>query len=420
MNVRRRVTVPGYGWSSPIVSGEKVFVTTAICGHQQAPARNGPGGGEEAPDVVYRWEVYCLDRTTGKTLWKQVAAQHKPRAGNHISNTYASETPVTDGQHVYAYFGMVGVFCYDLAGKLVWSRDLGAYRTFANWGSSSSPALEGSRLFVLCDNEQQSFLVALDTKTGNELWRVERDERSTWSTPILWRNKLRTELVVMGSNFNRAYDPATGKELWRCASERSLGNRQAGPSGSGAPKGKGKGDRAASGGCKASPVAGDEMLYLGMSSKTPGQELGPMWAIKAGAAGDISLRPGEKSNSGVAWFRDDAGPHFTSALVLEGRLYAFPAHDRGVLNCFDAKTGATIYQEPLPGAAGFKASPCAYDGDILATDEAGTTFIVAAGPAFKLLAGNRLDEMTWSSPALVGDAIILRTVSSVCCIGQSQ
>src|ERR1039458_2204810 len=110
MNVRRRVTVPGYGWSSPIVSGEKVFVTTAICGHQQAPARNGPGGGEEAPDVVYRWEVYCLDRATGKTLWKQVAAQHKPRAGNHISNTYASETPVTDGQHVYAYFGMVGVF----------------------------------------------------------------------------------------------------------------------------------------------------------------------------------------------------------------------------------------------------------------------------------------------------------------------
>jgi len=401
-NVRWRVSVPGYGWSCPVVAGDKIFLTTAVSDKQEPPPRKGPGGGEEAPDVVFRWEVHCLDRATGRTLWKQVAAERKPRTGNHISNTYASETPVTDGERVYVYFGMVGVFCYDMTGKLIWSRDLGAYRMFANWGTASSPAFDGERLFVLCDNEQQSFLVALDKKTGKDLWRITRDERSTWSTPILWRNKARTELVCMGSNYFRSYDPATGRELWRCASERSLR----------AASGGGKG---ASGGCKASPVAGAEMLFVGMSSKSHGQELGPMWAIKAGASGDIS-----KPNPHIVWFRNDAGPHFTSALLVGDRLYVFPPHDGGVLSCFDAKTGATIYTEPLSGAAGFKVSPCVFDGKIFCTDENGTTFVVEAGSKFKLLAKNSLGEMTWSSPALAGGAIFLRTVHHLYCIGNKK
>jgi outer membrane protein assembly factor BamB len=154
-NVRWKVRIPGYGWSSPIVWGDKVLVTTAVGEKQKAPLRKGPGKGEDAPpEELYRWEVHCLDAATGKTMWKQVAAERKPPIATHLSNTYASETPVTDGERVYAYFGMVGVFCYDLSGKLLWSKDLGAYRMQGNWGTSSSPALDGQRLFIQCDNNE--------------------------------------------------------------------------------------------------------------------------------------------------------------------------------------------------------------------------------------------------------------------------
>jgi outer membrane protein assembly factor BamB len=446
-HVRWSAKVPGYGWSSPVVAAGRIFVTTAICDQQTAPAPRGPGGGEPAPDVVFRWEVHCFDAATGHPLWKQLAAEHKPTTGTHISNTYASETPVTDGERVYAYFGMVGVYCYDINGKLLWTRDLGAFKTFANWGSSSSPAFDGERLFILCDNEEKSFLVALDKKTGKDVWRIARPERSTWSTPILWHNSQRTELVCMGSDYIRAYDPATGREIWRLASEKHLApaagasdgaaGNSAGPPGpppsrgpstggtagppsrpgGGGPGGSGGGGKAASGGCKASPVAGGDLLYVGMSSKSHGTELGPMWAVKAGANGDISLHNGETSNAGVAWFRDDAGPHFTSALVQDGRLYVFPPHDRGVLSCFDAKTGQTIYAEPLQGAAGFKSSPCFADGKIYCTDERGTTFVIESGPKFKVLAKNAVNEMSWASSAIASGAIFVRTTEHLLCIG---
>jgi outer membrane protein assembly factor BamB len=442
-NVRWRAAVPGYGWSCPVIAGDRIFLTTAITDNQKAPLRKGPGGGAPAPDAVYRWEVHCYDRATGKLVWKQKAAEHKPRAGNHLSNTFATETPATDGERVYAYIGQVGVFCYDLDGKLLWSHDLGAYRTTSNWGTSSSPALEGGRLFILCDNAERSFLAAFDAKSGKELWRVNRNEGTTWSSPIIWRNTVRTELIVMGSGYHRGYDPVTGAELWRCASERSIGGGGfgsgpggppppggKGPSGKkaggpeargGEPKAKGgdargKSGRMGSGGCKASPFATAEMLYVGMSPRITATELGPLWAIKPGASGDISLKTGETNNAFVAWFRMDAGPHFTTPVVVGGRIYIFPPHDRGVLTCLDAKTGATIYAEPLPGAAAFKASPVAFDGTIFATDEGGTAFVVEAGPKFKLIARNRLDEMTWSSPALADGAIYLRTVSHLLCI----
>jgi outer membrane protein assembly factor BamB len=168
---------------------------------------------------------------------------------------------------------------------------------------------------------------------------------------------------------------------------------------------------------KASPVAEGDLLYVGMSSKSHGTELGPMWAVKAGATGDISLRDGATSNAGVAWFRNDAGAHFTSPLVVDGRLYVFPPHDRGVLSCFDARSGQPIYAEPLPGAAGFKASPFLADGKIYCTDERGTTFVIAPGPKFELLAKNAVNEMSWASSAVAGGAIVLRTTEHILCIG---
>ncbi len=434
-NVRWSVGVPGYGWSCPVVAGDKVFVTTAVSENQAPPINNGPPSGLPAPDAYFRWQVLCLDRASGKVLWQQTAAEHKPAEGNHPSNTFATETPITDGQHVYAYFGNVGMFCYDLSGKLVWSADLGAFKTFANWGTSSSPVCDGTRLFILCDNNERSFLIALDKNTGKEVWRVPRDERSTWSSPILWRNVQRAELVCMGSNYIRSYDPVSGRELWRLASEHSIalsgGGRSglpgpppgssrssgSGASGPGKPPAKGGtsgggGGKAASGGCKSSPVANKDLLYVGMSSRNPGQEFGPLWAVKAGAIGDISLKEGQTSSAHIAWFRSDAGSHFTSPVLAGDLLYVFPAHAREPLTCLDAKTGTTLYQHDLEGSRGFKSSPCAVDGKIFNTDEGGTTFVIEAASTFKLLHKNTLEEMTWSSPAIAGGAVYLRTVVS--------
>jgi outer membrane protein assembly factor BamB len=406
-NVRWQVTVPGYGWSSPIVWGDKLFVTTAIADHQRPPERKGPGGGDPVPpDTVYRWELHCLDVATGRTLWRRIAAEHKPTMGNHISNTYASETPVTDGRRVYAYFGMAGVIaCYDLSGEPVWQQDLGARRVFGSWGTSASPALDDERLFVQCDNDERSFVVALDTKSGNELWRVNRTERSTWGTPVVWHNTVGTELVLMGAKRIRSYDPATGQVLWELATQQDSNAVRPG-AGGGKP---------AAGGCKSTPVATSEMIFVGMAPRERNQSLGPMWAVKAGASGDISLKSGATSNAHISWSRTDAGPHFASAIVCNDLLFLCTPHG-GELRCFDAKTGADVFQQRLPGAGDFKASPWANDGQIFCLDENGKTFVVEAGRDFKLLGTNSLDELCWSSPAVAAGALLVRSVKHLYCI----
>ena len=232
-NIRWKTEVPGVGWSAPIIWGNKLFVTTAVTDNQAKPksgSRGGGGGGGRAkgpPDVTYRWQLHCLDAATGKEIWKQVALEAKPRISKHGSNTYATETPVTDGQHIYAYFGMTGLFCYDLTGKLIWKKDLGSYPMMAGWGTASSPVLEGELVFVQCDNEQKSFLAAFDKTTGAEKWRAERTEKSTWSTPYLWRNRQRTELVALGETV-RSVRPGQRKGALGIGARRRSGVRDAG------------------------------------------------------------------------------------------------------------------------------------------------------------------------------------------------
>jgi len=439
-NVLWKAKVPGYAWSSPVVWGDKVFVTTAVSDKQTKPRAGfggggfgrpedmpenpkgerpkdrpkdrpggfppgGRGGARKPPDAVYKWEVYCLDRGTGKVLWHQVAAEKKPTILIQSSNTYASETPVTDGERVYAYFGMTGVWCFDFTGKLVWSKDLGSYSMMMGFGTGSSPALDGERLFIQCDNEEKSFLVALDKKTGKELWRANREERSSWSTPFVWRNKQRTEVVCCGQRV-RSYDPATGKVLWELGGMGGKEGRAAGPGGPGGPGGRG-GNRA-----DATPVASDEMIYFGCSGSFSS---GPLFAVKAGASGDITLKEGSTSNEGVAWSRGDAGPSMASPLLYDGNLYVL--EQRRMLSCFDARTGKDAYRkERLPGAKSFTSSPWAYDGKIFCLDEDGQTFVVQAGPAFKLLGKNKLDEMFWSSPAISSGALFLRGTDHLYCI----
>jgi outer membrane protein assembly factor BamB len=369
----------------------------------------GPGGGRRGgrggmsarvPDKVYQWQILCLDRDSGHVLWKELAREGKPRISIQESNTYATETPVTDGQRVYAYFGMHGLFCYDFAGKLIWKKDLGAYPTVMGQGPASSPVLDGECLFLQIDNEEKSFLVALNTKTGDELWRVSRDERTNHCSPVIWKNKLRTELVANGSREVRSYDPATGKVLW----ELEMGG----------------------GRCYSSPVGSSELLYVGSEAGMGGGGRrggesrgggggGGLYAIRAGASGDVTLKEGETSNAGVAWSQSRGGPEKASPLLYEGHLYVLRTNG-GIVTCYDAKTGKQLYRQRIPGATAFWTSPWAGEGKIFCLDDSGTTHVLDAGPEFKVLGTNKLNELFWASPAIVGGSVLLRSVDSLYCI----
>ncbi len=388
-NVAWKVKIPGHGWSSPIAWGDNVFVTTAVTDKQARPtgSANWRDGQGARLDAFYRWEIYCLHASDGTVLWKQTAAQGKPPLPINTSNTYASETPVTDGKHVYAYFGMIGIFCYDFSGNLVWKKHLGAFPMENSHGTGASPTLDGERLYLQCDNEAKSFLLALDGQTGEQRWRVERDERTGWSTPLLWKNRLRTEVVCLGRQRVQAYEPATGKPLWQLSGMN------------GQPM--------------ASPVGGDDLLFAGTGGQLGGGR--PLVAVKAGATGDITPRPGVTATEAVAWLLPKAGPLAASPLLYEGHLYILEQH-LGLVSCYDAATGKQVYRERLPQARGFLASPWAYQGRVFCLDEDGLTFVLGAGPVFHVLGKNQLGETSWASPALAGDTLYLRTIDHLYCI----
>ena len=275
------------------------------------------------------------------------------------------------------------------------------------FGTGSSPVLDGERLFVQCDNEEKSFLAAFNKKTGDELWRATRNDKSSWSTPFVWKNKERTEVVCCGNSAMRSYDPATGKVLW----EIKLASGGGGGGGGGGGKGGPGGGRASA---SASPVAGDDMLFIGAGGGAGSN--GPLFAVKAGANGEISLKDGATSNDGIAWSFAHAGPAMSSPLVYQGRLYILEQRGGG-LSCYDAKTGKTIYsKERITGAHGFTSSPWAYDGKIFCLDDSGQTHIVEAGDEFKVIGKNSLNEMFWSSAAISEGALFLRGVDHLYCI----
>jgi len=456
-NIKWKASLPGTGWSAPVVVGDHVFITSAYSEKETKPKPMGgggmgggrggfgqpggfpggpPGGGPPGggppnqqkgdakdtpkgeqkggqkggrpggfgggrggfgggmmgkggppPNMVYQWQVFCLDKNTGEVVWKRQAAEKKPTIAKHGTNTYASETPVTDGERLYVYFGMTGLYCYSLKGEPIWNKDLGSYPMVAGWGTGSSPVLLGDRLYVQCDNEEKSFLVCLDKKTGEELWRKPREERSNWSTPYVWKNKVRTELVALGSKRVRSYNPETGDVLWEMTGLDS--------------------------GSMSSPASDGDAIFFGISG--PGSN-SPFFAVKAGASGDISLKEDETSNAYVLWKKTGSGSRGPSPLLLDGRVYVLR---NGTLTCLDAKTGKQIYDERLPNARGFTTSPWASDGRIYCLDEDGTCFVVKAGPKFEIVGKNKLGEMFWSSPALSDGAIYLRGVDTLYCIKQS-
>lgn len=395
-NVAWKVALPGAGWSQPIVLGDDVYVTAAVSEVPMTPVgmRDGvrnlraiPGVGTftRAPDVKIQWQVLCLDARTGKVRWTTTVVEGKPKHAIHPSNTYATETPAGDAKHVYALFGAAGVVAaLDRAtGEQRWKADLGAHPTTENFGTGGSLALADGRLFVPCFNRAKAMLLCLDAATGAEKWRAERPKPgSSWATPFVWRNALRTEVLAFGADLMTSHDPETGRELWR------MGN-VATPT-------------------TATPAADAERLYVGASSPL---SVGPLLAIKAGASGDVSPKRGQIVGDAIAWSIRGAAPAMSSPVLYDGHLYV--AGSVG-LACYDAKTGQRKYLQRIPKLKDAAASLVAADGKVLVIDESGPAIVVKAGPAFEALATNELGETTWATPAIgPGGALYLRTVSSL-------
>jgi len=313
-----------------------------------------------------------------------VADKGAPKYALHIKNSHASETPVTDGERVYAYFGNVGLFCYDFDGRPVWSKKWGALKTRSNWGTAASPVLYKDRLYVINDNDQQSFLAALDKKTGEEVWRVDRDEKTNWATPCIWENSQRTELVTSGTRKVRSYD-LTGKPLWELAGTTTI--------------------------AIPSPFAADGLLYV--TGGFVGDSTRPLYAIRPGATGDISLKEGQTSNEFIAWCQKKAGPYNPTPIAYQGYVYVLL--DRGTLSCYEAKTGQEVYAgvRIAAGANAFTCSPWANNGKLFCLSEDGDTFVIQAGPDFKLLGCNKLQEMCMATPAAVRGSLVIRTLSKL-------
>jgi outer membrane protein assembly factor BamB len=392
-NVAWKAEIPGRGWSSPIVWGDRVFLTTVTTDGETEEARKGLYfGGErpEPPSAAHRWVLYCLDLASGKVRWQRVTHEGPPATGRHVKNSYASETPVTDGERVYAYFGNLGLWCFDMDGKELWSKRFPPQPTRLGWGTAASPVLHGERLYLVNDNEAQSYLLALDRRTGREIWRVERDEKSNWSTPYVWENAARTEIITPGSGMVRSYDPE-GKVLWQLKGMSSI--------------------------TIATPYTADGLLYV--SSGYVGSPLRPIYAIRPGAAGDISLEPDAPRGGPIAWVRWRDAPYNPSTLVYRGRLYVL--YDRGLLGCYNAVDGTPVYErERIPDGRGFTTSPWAAGDKVYALNEDGVTFVFRAGDQFALLRTNPLaeDDMCMATPAIAGNRLLIRSSKRLYCIAR--
>ncbi len=397
-NVAWKIDIPGRGWSSPVVWGDHVFVTTAINVRQPKQPLLSPeayrgattGGTMSRRDLVkdtdeFRWVLYDVDAATGRVRWERVIHTAVPTRPVHMKNSYASETPVTDGERVYVYLGYVGLFAFDMKGTPVWAKPMDAKNTGNDgyfYGGGASPALHDGRIYVVNDNEEESFIAAFDTRTGAELWRVARDERSNWSTPYVWQHDLRTEIVTVGSRKARSYG-VDGRLLW----ELSVGTTLHTPT----------------------PFARSGILYV--SSGYFSDPRRPVFAIRPGASGDISLKAGETANTSIVWSQPTTSATYPSALVVGEQFYTLL--DRGFLTSHDAKTGKEIYgrQRIAVDAGAFSASPWSYNGKIFALSEDGDTFVIQAGPAYRLVGRNSLNEMTLASPAIVHGSLFIRTAT---------
>ncbi len=402
-NIHWKIPVQGEGWSQPIVWEGRLYMTAAVPSvpankELTRPESNNGGYGRDRNDlvnVVYEYQVVCIDADSGKQIWVKTVKEGKPPMPRHSTNTYATETPVTDGERIYAYFGMNGVHCLDMDGNLLWQKDLGVYKMRAGWGTASSPALLNDRLFIQVNNQEQSFLTALQATSGEEIWRVNRDESSQYSSPFVWKNSLRNELVVGGMVY-RSYDPATGELFWKLDMNKGRSS--------------------------ASPVAIGDRLYVGNEFRNRGGEDdggGRLYAIKPGGSGEITPPDNGMSSEFVQWRIDNSGIQMASPTHCGGNLYFFERR-AGIVRCVDIETGNLEYESRVRGARSFWASPWTDGKHLYALDSNGNTHVLAAGDELTVVAVNELEQQAWGTPAVADGRIYLRTVNHLYCIATDQ
>lgn len=396
-NILWRTPIPGLAHSSPVVWGDKVFVTTSVSKDPNASFRPGLyGDGDASTDTSeQRWVIYALDKRTGRVLWERTARQGAPVDKRHIKSTYANSTPATDGRVVVAWFGSQGVYAFDLKGRPLWKVDLGRLDLGAydiptyEWGPASSPVIWDGLVILQCDTQDDSFLLALDVNTGKTVWKSERDEIPSWGTPTVALTSKGPELVANASNYIRGYDPRTGRELWRLGRSSKIT----------AP----------------TPVFADD-LFVVVSGRAPER---PVFVVRSGAKGDITPPEGKDKSDAVVWSRTGRGSYMPTPLVYQGLLYVLS--NNGVLDAYDFKTGEEVYRQRLPTVgSGFSASPVAADGRLYLSNEDGEMLVVGAGRKFDLLSTNTMGELLMATPALSDGVMYVRSAKSLFAVGRKR
>ena len=404
-NIQWKTALPGLGHSSPVIWGDRIFVTTAVNSSKAAELKVGlygdPGSADD--NELQQWKVICLNKTTGKILWEKKAHEGAPKVKRHPKATHANCTVATDGANVVAFFGSEGLYCYDLDGKLRWEKNLGTLRanpTIYNdqpdpegekleWGFASSPIIHDHRVFLQCDVLTNGFIAALELADGREIWRTPRNDTATWSTPSVCLGGPRPQLVVNGWRQMGGYDLENGKEIWQM---------------------QGGGD------CPVpTPVSANGLIYL-MSAHGPRS---PIYAVRQAARGDVSLKDGARTNNQVAWSVLKGGSYMQTPMLYGSNL--FTCGTDGILSCYDASLGKLFYKERLgTGGEGFTSSPVASAGKIYFTSEQGTVFVVSPDTEFKVLATNHLNEVCMATPAISENLLFFRTQGHLMAIGKGK
>jgi hypothetical protein len=393
-NIKWKTAIPGLGTSSPIVWDNRVIVVAAAS-DEDTSFRTGLTGDVKPIETlpIHTFSVYSLDLTTGKVAWQREAFSGKPIVKRHFKSSQANATPATDGKHIVALFGSIGLLvCYDMNGALIWKKEIGALDSgwfldpSYQWGHSSSPIIYKSSVIVQADQSRGSFIAAFDLATGRELWRAARaDEVSTWATPSIISGPKGDELVTNGTRI-RAYDPTTGALLWTLAPNSEI-------------------------------AIGTPVVHRDLAIVTAGYPpVRPVYAVRAGARGDISLAAGKTASDAIAWSHDRDGTYISSPIVYRDQLYTL--NNNGILTAYDANTGERIYRARVGGGGAFSASPVAADGKLFLASEDGEVFIVQAGRQYVELGKRPMNEVTMASPAISNGLLIVRTLNHVWGIGR--
>jgi outer membrane protein assembly factor BamB len=391
-NILWKTAIPGLANSSPVIWGDRVFVTTAISSDPESKLKHGLYGdvNPSADISKHTWKIYSLDKKTGKILWEKTVYEGVPNVKRHPKSTQANSTPTTDGKNVVALFSFGGLYCFNFKGEVVWKKDLGVldsgwfYDPDYQWAYGSSPIIYEDLVIVQADLQKNSYIAAYGLKTGEQVWKTLRDEIPSWGSPSIIQTKEGAQVVANGTNFIRGYDAKTGTEVWRLHGNSEI--------------------------TVPTPFVANDLIYV-TSGYRPVQ---PIYAIKLNAIGDITLKDDAESNEFIAWSKKRGGPYMPTPIVYGDYLYT--CANNGVVTAYNAKTGERIYQKRLGGEGSgyaFTASPIAADGKLYFTSEDGEIYVVKSGPEFEVLAVNKMNEVAMATPAISDKMIIIRTLEHV-------